>query len=83
MAPAGLARRGRSQGATSRAGGRTSGRPWPPHARRRTRRGLWPLRADQSRRHTRRGLRPLRADAKPRCAVERLPARTAGPREPA
>jgi len=30
MAPAGLGRRGRSQGATSRPSGRTSGRPWPP-----------------------------------------------------
>ena len=32
MARAGLARRGRSQGATSRANGRTSGRPWPPRS---------------------------------------------------
>jgi len=32
MAPAGLGRRGRSQGATSRPGDRTSGRPWPPRS---------------------------------------------------
>jgi len=32
MAPTALARRGRSRGATSRASGRTSGRPWPPRS---------------------------------------------------